>query len=126
MIGFLPISIVSAGISVLRIWVGALSAFFGSSDIRSPPRHWYYVVRKRSLCADLPYEPTLFSLLQKVEFVKLCRFLMRALGKSLGTNQILESKSKSPRNRHLHTKIVQEHAFRAATLCIVFLCINRS
>jgi len=30
---------VSAGISVLRIWVGALSAFFGSSDIRSPPRH---------------------------------------------------------------------------------------
>src|SRR5215472_6090229 len=32
MIGFLPISIVSGGISLLRIWVGALSVFLGSSD----------------------------------------------------------------------------------------------
>src|SRR5205809_2599366 len=32
MIGFLPISIVSAGMSLLRTGAGALSAFFGSSD----------------------------------------------------------------------------------------------
>src|SRR5437660_2628769 len=32
MIGFLPISIVSAGISVLRTGAGALSVFLGSSD----------------------------------------------------------------------------------------------
>ncbi len=32
MIGFLPTSIVSGGISLLRAWAGALSAFFGSSD----------------------------------------------------------------------------------------------
>src|SRR6266487_935975 len=32
MIGFLPISIVSGGMSLLRAWAGALSAFFGSSD----------------------------------------------------------------------------------------------